>query len=129
LPAYETGTMTEESEKTVLQAIHAGKVSVTSSPDEKTREEQEELEAEHKKLELVGKRQDIEARKSYANKVFKLVCGWLSAMILLVTLSGFGSRSGWFQLSDSTLIALITTTTISVLGLFTIVANYLFKVR
>lgn len=121
--------MIEESKKRNLDAIHVGKVSVASSPDEKTQEEQKDLEAESKKLDLEGKRQDIEARKSYANKIFTLVCGWLFAMILLVALSGFGTRSGWFQLSDSTLIALITTTTVSVLGLFTIVANYLFKAR
>ena len=119
--------MTEESEKRGLDAIRVGSASVTSSPDQKTLEELKDLEAEAKKLELVGKRQDIEARKSYANKIFRLVYGWLLAMILLVTLSGFGTRSGWFQLSDATLIALITTTTVSVLGLFTIVANYFFQ--
>lgn len=116
--------MIEESKKPSLDAIHVGKAPVASSPDEKTQEEQKDLEAESKKLDLEGKRQDIEARKSYANKIFALVCGWLSLMILLVALSGFGT-----QLSDSTLIALITTTTVSVLGLFTIVANYLFKAR
>ena len=84
--------MIEESKKRNLDAIHVGKVSVASSPDEKTQEEQKDLEAESKKLDLEGKRQDIEARKSYANKIFTLVCGWLFAMILLVALSGFGTR-------------------------------------
>ena len=123
--------MTEGSKKKGLEAIRIGRASVVSSPDPNTREEQKdldaELEAEAKRIELEGKRQDIEARKSYANKVFKLVCWWLFAMILLVTLSG--TRTGWFQLSDPTLIALITTTTLSVLGLFAIVANYIFKAK
>jgi hypothetical protein len=50
-------------------------------------------------------------------------------MILVVVAHALLQRFNWFKLSDSVLIALITTTTASVLGLFTIVANYFFKER
>lgn len=69
----------------------------------------------------------MEARKEYANKIFYLIISWLIGMVILLLLSGFGGKSEWFKMADSVLIALITTTTASVLGLFVIVANYFFK--
>jgi hypothetical protein len=116
-----------ESPELDLNAIHETATNAPSEPDEKTRQEIAEFEAESKRLALEGKRQDIEARKEYANKIFILISVWLGCMIVITLLAGFGSKYGWFKMADSVLIALITTTTGSVIGLFAIVANYLFK--
>ncbi len=115
-----------------LDAINAGDaiLSASSTPDEKTQVELDALDADAKRLDLESEQQNIEARKAYADKIFRLTSLWLLTMVVIVLLAGFGGgHHGWFMLSDSTLIALITTTTASVLGLFTIVANYLYKRR
>jgi len=64
-------------------------------------------------------------RIGYANKIFWLVCIWLAFVVAGVFLEGF-PLSG-FSLSDKVLIAFITSTTISVLGLFAIVAKWMFQ--
>jgi hypothetical protein len=55
----------------------------------------------------------------YANKIFWLVC-----VILGVLLAGF--RIGGFFLSDKVLMTFIASTTLNVLGIFVIVAKWLF---
>jgi hypothetical protein len=90
---------------------------------------------------------DLKARKRYAERAFWLVCGWIIMMLLILLLQGFLghgkhdiSGQAWgisytiternlFFLSDAVLIALITGTTASVLGLFTFVMSYLFPKR
>ena len=119
--------MLTESPELDLNAIHETTTIASKEPDEKTKQEIAEFEAESNRLLLEGKRQDIEARKEYANKIFILISVWLGCMIVIILLSGFGSKCEYFKMADSVLIALITTTTASVIGLFAIVANYLFK--
>lgn len=64
-------------------------------------------------------------RIKYANKVFGLVCAWLSCVILIVIFSGFYLWE--FNLSDKVLITFIVSTTLNVLGLFAIVAKWIFQ--
>lgn len=52
-------------------------------------------------------------RIHYANKVFYLVCVWLSCVIVVVLLSAFGPYG--FHLSDKVLITFIVSTTVNVL--------------
>lgn len=100
-----------------------------------------------KKQRLLNKviKADTKARKKYARKIFRLIKWWLIGIGALIVLQGFlGKReisiafhwfgSPWrssihFELSDSVLLALIGGTTASVIGLFAIVANYLFAKR
>jgi hypothetical protein len=57
--------------------------------------------------------------------LFVLVLAWLGSVALLLLLQGF---KGWgFWLSDKVIIAYITSTTVSVLGLFHIAAKWLFS--
>lgn len=90
-------------------------------------------------------KQDREERGKYADKLFNLICTWLIVISLLIIGSGYKNdldttitnSSGKiiretttpprFELSDKVLLALIGGTTASILGLFVIVANYLFK--
>ena len=66
-------------------------------------------------------------RLKYADKVFWLVCVWLSFVIMALGCSGLHIHG--FQLSDNVLIAFIVSTTASVIGLFAIVAKWLFPSR
>jgi len=71
--------------------------------------------------------QDREERKKYAGRSFGLVCGWLLVLGLLMGLQGF--RVCGFLLSDSVLIALVTSTTASIVAIFVLVTKYLFPQR
>jgi hypothetical protein len=90
---------------------------------------------------------DLEARRTYGNRAFWLVVSWLGCVLMMLLLQGFfghgkaeitGSllavpfkitEPSVFSLSDPVLIALISGTTISVLGIFAAVMNYLFPKR
>lgn len=63
-------------------------------------------------------------RTEFAHNLFLLVCTWLICVIAAVLMVGFKFLG--FYLADNVLIVFITTTTINVLGLFVIVAKWLF---
>lgn len=67
----------------------------------------------------------VTSRKSYANKIYWLVVSWLIAMGVLILLDGFSSRTG-FVVDTKIILAMIGGTTLNVLGIFTIVTNFLF---
>lgn len=77
---------------------------------------------EKKRLRAAGSYLDLQ--QIFAYLLFGLVSAWLLAVIITVFLCGFGYRN--FNLSDSVLIAFITSTTTSVIGLFLLVARWLF---
>jgi len=63
-------------------------------------------------------------RISYIGRIFWLVVGWLACVVLCIVLTGYEDTG--FKLSDQVLIAFITSTTINVVGLFVIVAKWLY---
>jgi hypothetical protein len=63
-------------------------------------------------------------RLGYAGKIFRLVVVWLACVIGAVFLAGLNYRG--FALSDGVLIAFITSSTASVVGLFFVVAKWMF---
>lgn len=68
----------------------------------------------------------------YANRLFCVMVGWLVVVAYMVLAQGFGvgiHAYGRFHLADSVVIALVTTTTATVIGVFLTVANYLFPRR
>lgn len=71
--------------------------------------------------------QDRTERQKYAHRVFCLISCWLIGVFLLLVAQGWALRG--FRLSDSIVITAVGSTTASVLGLFLIVANYLFPKR
>ncbi len=75
---------------------------------------------------LRGLRQDRREREKYADKIFTLVTRWLFGIMVLIILCGLGKSVPIFHLSDAVLLAIIGGTTVTVLGLFAIVAKYLF---
>lgn len=67
---------------------------------------------------------NIQERSDWGKRIFRLLLGWLGTVIGLLVLQGFALRR--FHLDNSVLITFITTTTLNVLSLGYIVANYLF---
>jgi len=105
----------------------------------------EQVEIERRIAEVEGLNQDIRERKKYARKIFRLIVFWVAGVFLILMCQGFLSHSDstfavdtpWlkltskltFSLSDSVLIAVVSGTTASVIGIFIVVANYLFPKR
>jgi hypothetical protein len=99
---------------------------------EAIRRERERLELEQLRELVRELRQNTEQRREYATRLFAVMVGWLAVVGYVVLAQGFGVgfyRAGRFHLSDSVVIALITTTTAAVIGAFLTVANYLFPKR
>jgi hypothetical protein len=95
-------------------------------PDEKAYAEEEQLALEAMQLDNESKKQDIKARRKYAKRIFSLTKWWLVVVASLVVLDGFGSVYGFFKIEDNVLVTMLGGTTINILGLFAIVATYLF---
>ena len=76
---------------------------------------------------MESKKQDTGERKSYARRFFYLSCGWIAIIVVVVLLQGFGSWG--FKLSEPVVLALIGSTTINIIGILFVVANYLFPKR
>jgi hypothetical protein len=87
----------------------------------------EDHDREKHDADLKGHKNDIENRGKYTKRLYWTMVGWMSAAYLVLLLTGW--TVGGFTLSDSVLIALITGTTANVIGLFVIVARYLFTKR
>ena len=66
---------------------------------------------------------DNEGRKEFSRNIFAVTVVWMFLVLLII----IQCANGKWHLSDSVLIALITTTTATVIGIFIIVANYLFN--
>lgn len=99
---------------------------VTDVADSRTKLEVKTLESEERKARLAKLNQDLELRGQYSEKLYKLIMFWLIAIFLLLMIQGFAGVGGYFAISDKVLITIIGGTTINVLGLFAIVANYIF---
>ena len=66
---------------------------------------------------------DNTGRREFSRSIFTVTVIWMFLVLMII----IQSASGRWHLSDSVLIALITTTTANVIGVFIIVANYLFN--
>lgn len=96
-----------------------------SSQDVKNRAKEEEL---HERVRAVkikndSDEQDRIERKTYAYTITTIVSVWLVFVALVFVASGNGN----LHYSEKVIITLLSTTTANVIGLFAIVANYLFK--
>lgn len=97
---------------------------VSQEPAPETALEKKDLDYQRLKLVLAGLEQDTSERKRYAERFFWLSCGWIVIITLILVLEGFGICK--FKLSDAVVLATIGSTTINILGILYIVANYLF---
>ncbi len=100
---------------------------------ERLKIENQKLQIENQGLELQNLRLKDESgrltelhdtRKQYVGRLFWLITAWLAVVVALVALTA--TLKNVFTLADSVLIAFITSTTVSVIALFVIVAKWLF---
>jgi len=68
---------------------------------------------------------DKNERKHYTSLIFTLVAMWLIMVLVVFVATG----KGFLKYSDSVIITLLATTTVNVIGLFVIVANYLYHTK
>ncbi|PUZ27552.1 hypothetical protein GA0116948_103165 [Chitinophaga costaii] len=68
-------------------------------------------------------RQNNGERKKYARLIFLFTCLWAAMIFVILFLTGFKK----VILSDTVLVALITTTTVNFFGFFLLVVKYLFN--
>ena len=93
---------------------------ITSSEEDSA----QRIAIEDRREDLENKRQNRNQRKSYGNKLFVFLCVYMILVFIVLFFCGF-SLFG-FTLSDTVLVALITTTTANVIGIFAFVVRYLF---
>ena len=108
-----------EEEDNVLASTDTESLQPFDEASEDAREKPSKEDLEIKSLE-----QDIEHRNLYANRIFMFVVAWVFLVMSSIFVSGWSLLG--FELSDKVLMMLIGGTTANVLGLFAIVANYLF---
>jgi hypothetical protein len=68
--------------------------------------------------------ENLSARKKYASRLFILLCTWIT--LTYITVLASGHQTCPVKLSDAVLIALITSGTVNIIGMFAVVLNYLF---
>ncbi|HJP94430.1 MAG TPA: hypothetical protein VJ875_20890 [Pyrinomonadaceae bacterium] len=97
----------------------------TTEPDNVLKYQLERLELENTRLsdENVELKDVHELRKQYIPNLFILTVAWLVTVIVIVWRAAEGTP---FYLSDNVLVALITSTTVNVIGIFVIAARWLF---
>lgn len=76
------------------------------------------------KQQLIESQDTHKLRLKYAGRIFWIVCAWLVCVAIAVFMSGFNYKE--FELSDKVLIVFITSTTINVVGLYVVVAKWMF---
>jgi hypothetical protein len=95
-----------------------------SETAELERARREQLKTEEVRTVLDRGKKVHDLRTYYTGRLFWLAVGWLLVVVIFVALSGF--RFMGFYLSDTVLVAFITSTTLNVIGLFLVAARWLY---
>lgn len=115
-----------------LQELFAGIEAVATSQreeiaagaDDLSLDAEKDLELERQREEHSQTKKINQAQLSILKALFRLIILWLVSVMILTAVCGL--KLGGFYLSDKVLITYITSTTVSVLGLFHIAARWLF---
>ena len=106
----------------------------SDEPDALTQKELSKLDREKAKIDLQSRLHDLDVQKaehrsrsSYATKVFNLVICWLVFVAIVTLISGVKYWEAYYAFSDKVIITLLSTTTVTVVGLFATVLRYLFQ--
>jgi len=128
--------MSDEGLKAALAKIDDS-VTVPTVPDNPDVDVQNVLEGERRSYatelhdqHLAERKEAMGQRKIYAKRVFALVCLWIVAIFLLLVFQVFGQAftNHYHPLGDGVLIALISSTTVNLIGTLIIVLNYIFHI-
>lgn len=90
--------------------------------EESFSERKKKLEIASLEEDLAGKSQDRKQRGIFAMRIFGFVCFYMAAALTIVVLDGCCV----LDISDTVLVTMLGTTTANVIGLFLVVAEYLF---
>lgn len=115
----------EQSQDEIILDIENSPVNETPISNRDIEQEIKITELDIRKEELEGRRQDRLQRKAYADNIFTFLCIYM--IIVFVILFKHGCLFNSFELSDSVIVALITTTTANIIGIFVFVVRYLFN--
>jgi hypothetical protein len=105
--------------------IVSNEESVILSPHEEEKLKAIRLDNLLKDETIKGIIQDRTERKNFADKLFKFLKWFLIFVLFIILFNGF-SFTG-FIISDAVLIAILTTTTANIIGIFVFVVRYLFN--
>jgi Fe2+ transport system protein B len=120
-------TLAEEIQEGVKKqkaAPHPSDEALAVAGEEILDREQKIVETKSKKQKLQVEEDRHKLRIPYIDKLFGLTVVWLAIVVIFLFLQA--TTKGWFHLSDSVLIAFITSTTVAVIGLFMLVGKWLF---
>ena len=91
------------------------------------------LEIELKQQELLQRKDEHKLRKKFSSRLYRLICVWLFVLMIILLSTATSCIKIWptnqctdFVLSDKVIITLLTSTTVTVLGLFVTVLKYMF---
>ncbi len=76
--------------------------------------------------EISDRIQDREERKKYAYRTFIFLSSFTAIVLIITVAAGFSETLG-FKLDNTVLIALITSSLASIVGIFILVMRYLFR--
>jgi hypothetical protein len=106
---------------------------VTDKPTPQALEETASYQDRENELKLAAIKENIEAKKKYAHRLFVMLCVWLGLVLIVVLFQGLARvpffPNSDFDLSEAVLITLITTTTANVAAFFLVVTNHLFPTK
>jgi len=88
---------------------------------------EESIDRASKWEDYIGKKQDREQRKEFANKLYRFLIIYMIVVGIFLIMVGFGCIP--FALSEAVLLAILGTTTANVISVFVVVAKYLFPTR
>lgn len=115
--------MEETLEELRADAQKPGSLEWTSSSSEKSYSDRKnEIALENEWEDLEGKKQDREQRKHFAESIFGAVMVYLFLTIVIL----FACGNGNLRLSDTVIVALLTTASANVIGILLVVVRYLF---
>lgn len=80
---------------------------------------------EDRAAKLKNYKQDTSLRKKFSWAIYRFLSFWMLFMLIIVIMAGYG-HSGYFVLSESVLVTLLGSTSVSVIGIFMVVARYFF---
>jgi ferric-dicitrate binding protein FerR (iron transport regulator) len=133
IPADRLRAALEDAQKQITPADRKGARNALDDEERSLNLEKEKARADTLTLQNNELAQNTELRRNLAERTIKIVCFWLLGVLVVVLLSGFDwpSRTGalnvpTFSLSDGALIALLTTTTVNVIGLLLTITLNLF---
>jgi hypothetical protein len=112
-----------------LGQIQDAPIDAPAEADFRTRREEDDWENQALAEALREQIQETNQRKTFADRIFWLVVGWLSAIFTLLILHGTLSPWGLFSIGNSVLVALIGGTTVNVIAVLFVVMRYLFPHR